>query len=143
MTTKNISRLLMTFGLLSLGVASCDVLDPLDPGTGRPDDRRRHDDSIIVTPEDKIIYETGTIRKMTHFDGYTFWAFVADNGKRYEPTDLTADFMQDGHRVKLVAKIVDDWSTPYRFGDLIEILEITSLGLLPQSDAAHVQQGRQ
>jgi len=119
----------MTFGLLSLGVASCDILDPHDPGVGRPDDRRRHDDSIIVDPHDKVIYETGTIRKVTHFDGHTFWGFITDRGSRYEPTDLAADYMQDGHRVSLKANVIEDWSTPYRYGKLIEILEITSLGV--------------
>jgi hypothetical protein len=101
MTTKRLALFLLTTGMLMLGAASCDVLDPYEPGTsGSSGERRTGDD--VVRPDERKISLNGHVRKLT-LNGSVTWGFESDERVRYEIIDLAAAYQRDGLRVHVEA----------------------------------------
>ncbi|HOI13060.1 MAG TPA: DUF333 domain-containing protein [Methanoculleus sp.] len=53
-----------------------------------------------------------------------FYGIVADDGERYLPVDLPAEYRQDGLRVAFVVDIMEDTATIQQWGTPVEIIEI-------------------
>lgn len=72
-----------------------------------------------------IVSETGTIKFIDLEGG--FHGIIGDDGKYYNPINLSQDFQVDGLRVRFEAKIRDDILGIHMWGTPIEILKIEKL----------------
>ncbi len=115
------------------GAASCDVLDPYEPGTsgsngGTSSDRRTETD--VVRPDERKISRNGHLRKLS-INGSVTWGFQSDENVRYEIIDLAAAFQRDGLRVHIEAVVTTYPSQGY--GKRILISEIAPIRTPAQS----------
>ncbi len=63
--------------------------------------------------------------KVTHLDlEGGFWGIVADDGTKYDPKNLEADYQHEGLRVQVEATIQDGVST-HMWGKIIQITKIS------------------
>ncbi|MDK2889932.1 MAG: hypothetical protein PWR21_564 [Methanoculleus sp.] len=53
-----------------------------------------------------------------------FYGIVADDGERYLPADLPAEYRQDDLRVRFVVDVLEDTATIQQWGTPVEIVEI-------------------
>ncbi len=53
-----------------------------------------------------------------------FYGIVADDGERYLPADLPAEYRQDGLRVRFVVDVMKDTATIQMWGTPVEIVDI-------------------
>ncbi|MCM2465060.1 putative hemolysin [Methanoculleus oceani] len=53
-----------------------------------------------------------------------FYGIVADDGERYLPADLPAEYRQDDLRVRFVVDVLEDTATTQQWGTPVEIVEI-------------------
>lgn len=132
MTSKRIANLVLTLGLLSFGAASCDVIDPWDPGTGGGNGGGNGgcgggDTVIVVDDSSQTVEGTGVIHYITATDGTSFVGIETAEGEKYEPTNLYADSFTEGMRVKFLGRLVEDWGTINNYGKLIELTEIETI----------------
>lgn len=74
-------------------------------------------------PDDQIITASGTVNYIDLEGG--FYGIVADDGARYLPQNLPAEFAQDGLGVTFTAKVLEDVATIQQWGTPIEIIEIS------------------
>jgi len=74
------------------------------------------------TENPDIISLTGTIVFKDIEGG--FYGIVGDDGKNYEPTNLSDEFKKDGLKVKFIAKLHPDWASISMFGMIMELLKI-------------------
>jgi len=56
-----------------------------------------------------------------------FFAIDADDGSKYDPTNLPESFKKDGLRVKVSARLEKDLMSFHMYGVLIEVLKIEAL----------------
>ncbi|MDH4220037.1 MAG: hypothetical protein OEW23_14850 [Candidatus Aminicenantes bacterium] len=56
-----------------------------------------------------------------------FYGIEADNGEHYDPTNLPANYMIDGLRVKFTMKILSDVGSIHMWGDVVEIISIKKI----------------
>jgi hypothetical protein len=56
-----------------------------------------------------------------------FYGIEADNGEHYDPTNLPADYMTDGLRVKFTVNILSDVYSVHMWGDVVEIISIKKI----------------
>ena len=68
---------------------------------------------------------TGTVRWRELEGG--FYAIDADDGRKFEPLNLSRDFRVDGLRVRVIAKPRPDMASIRMYGTLIEIVRISRL----------------
>jgi len=122
---KRIANLVLALGLLSFGVASCDIFDPYDPGNPGGGNGGGGGDTIIVQPEEKV-EGTGTLRLIMTDEGYAFYGIEGDNGTKYEPVNFYTDQFGPDERVRFKGVVVDDWQSMNNYGTLIELHEIES-----------------
>jgi hypothetical protein len=133
MTSRRIANLVLTLGLLSFGAASCDIIDPWDPGNGGGNGGGGNGggcgggDTIIFDDSSQIVEGTGVIRYITATDGSTFVGIDAADGQKYEPTNLFADGFTDGMRIKFSGRLVQDWGSINNYGRLIELNMIETI----------------
>jgi len=131
MTSKRIANLVLTLGLLSFGAASCDILDPWDPGNGGNGGGNGGGcgggDTIIVDDSSEMVSSTGVLHIITAADGSTFVGIEAADGNKYEPTNLYTDSFTEGMRVKFSGRLVQDWGSINNYGKLIELTEIETI----------------
>jgi hypothetical protein len=71
-----------------------------------------------------LITRDGTVRFVLLEGG--FYGIVGDDSVRYEPTNLTSEFQQDGLRVHFFARAVSGLSA-HQWGRLVEIVSISKL----------------
>lgn len=76
-------------------------------------------------PDDPVVAGTGTIVYVDLEGG--FYALDADNGRRYEPMNLPAEFRRDGLRVRFRGRVRSDMASIRMVGPILEILEIQRL----------------
>ena len=72
-----------------------------------------------------IIEGVGTIQFIDLEGG--FYGLEMDNGMRYQPLNLAAEFQQDGVRVSFRAMIADDVTTIQQWGTPIDVLEMNRI----------------
>lgn len=56
-----------------------------------------------------------------------FYGIEADNGEHYDPTNLPANYMIDGLRVKFTVKILSDVYSVHMWGYVVEIISIKKI----------------
>ena len=127
MTTKKIANLVLTFGLLSFGVASCDIVDPWDPGNGGNGGGNGGGGCDTVVVDEQMVSGTGTLRLVTSTNGDAFFGIESADGKRYEPTNLYTDQFGDGQKIRFSGYLLKDWGSINNYGELIELTEIETL----------------
>lgn len=119
---RKIANLVLAFGLLTFGVASCDIFDPYDPGNPGGGGGGGND-TIIVKPHEQVEGD-GWLRLVTADNGYTFYGIEADNGKKYEPTNYYFDHLMPDTRVHFKGRLLEDWNSTTGYGTLLEISEL-------------------
>lgn len=80
---------------------------------------------ISLTDNQPLMEIVGTVRWVELEGG--FFGIVADDNTRYEPLNLPEAYQQDGLRVRLSARIRNDYASIFMWGTIIEILDIQSL----------------
>ncbi len=70
----------------------------------------------------QVVTGTGTVVFIDLEGG--FYGIVADDGERYLPLDLPADYEKDGLRVRFSADVVNDTATIQQWGTPVKIVEI-------------------
>jgi inhibitor of cysteine peptidase len=83
----------------------------------------KEEDPPSVNPD--IITLTGTIVFKDIEGG--FYGIIGDDGKNYEPSNLSDEFKKDGLKVKFTARLHTDWASISMFGTIIELLDIESI----------------
>jgi len=104
------------------GLVACSAPTPAPPLPNR--------DSAMGSnpnpqPSEPVVAGTGTIVYVDLEGG--FYALDADNGRRYEPTNLPADFRHHGLRVRFRGRVRTDMVSIRMVGPILEILEIQRL----------------
>ncbi len=72
-----------------------------------------------------VVSGTGVIRYFSLEGG--FYGIVADNGKNYDPRNLSPEFKQDGLRVRFQVKTRNE-ATVHMWGTPVDIISIEKLG---------------
>lgn len=72
-----------------------------------------------------LVSGTGTV-KFIELEG-GFFGIVGDDGKNYDPLNLSKDFQQNGLRVRFEASLRPDIVTIRQWGTIIEITRIERL----------------
>jgi hypothetical protein len=124
MNRKRIANLVLTFGLLTIGASSCEILDPYDPGNGGGGNGGGCD--TVITHPDEMIEARGTVHYVTNIEGTSFWGIESEDGRRFEPSNLPEAFMQDGMKVEFKGYLLKDWASYNYYGEIVEIVEIRS-----------------
>jgi hypothetical protein len=76
-------------------------------------------------PAEQTVAITGTVTYLDLEGG--FYGIVADDGTRYLPLDLPAEYAQDGIAVTAEVKVREDVATIQQWGTPVEIVGITGL----------------
>jgi hypothetical protein len=98
------TKILLSLSLLSLvALSGCSLDDLIGGGT-------------------KMIEGVGTVMFIDLEGG--FYGLEMDNGARYQPLNLAAEFQQDGLRVNFKAMVADDVTTIQQWGTPIDVLEM-------------------
>jgi hypothetical protein len=130
MTSKRIANLVLAVGLLSFGAASCDIVDPWDPGNGGGNGGGGNGggcgDTVIVDDSADVVNATGVIHIVVSATGESFVGIDAADGQRYEPTNLYTDDFREGQRVKFSGRTLD-WTSPNQYGKLIELTMLETI----------------
>jgi hypothetical protein len=130
MTSKRIANLVLALGLLSFGAASCDIVDPWDPGNGGGNGGGGNGggcgDTVVVDDSSEVIRASGVIHIVTHINGEAFVGIDAEDGQRYEPTNLYTDDFREGQRIKFAGRLLD-WTSANQYGRLIELTELETI----------------
>lgn len=82
------------------------------------------DGSADGAPDGTLTF-TGTVAFQPLETG--FFAINADDGRKFEPLDLPAEFAVEGLRVRVTARVRDDMASINMYGTIIEITEIDRL----------------
>ena len=77
------------------------------------------------TPEEGVIESTGTVEYVDLEGG--FYGIVAEDGRRFDPTDLGEDFQQDGLRVRFRVRPREGVVGTHMWGTIVEVLEVERL----------------
>lgn len=128
MTTKRLALSLLTIGMLAFGAASCDVLDPYEPGSSGSSNSNgsRTSDGEVGRPDERKLSLNGHLRKL-NLNGSNAWGFESDALVRYEIIVLPAAYQHDGLRVHVEA-IVDNSAVAQGYGKRIKLVDIDPIG---------------
>jgi hypothetical protein len=66
----------------------------------------------------------GTVRYITVEGG--FWGIVTEDGRQYEPTNLSNEYKQEGLPVQVTAVVKDSFNT-HMWGTIVEISNVTKI----------------
>lgn len=69
-----------------------------------------------------VISGTGTI-KLINLEG-EFYGIIGDDGKNYEPINLSDEFKKDGLRVRFQVKLTEDIASTHLWGTPVKIIKI-------------------
>jgi hypothetical protein len=75
------------------------------------------------SPQDPTLQVPGTVKFVAIEGG--FWGIKGDDGTAYEPTNLPANFQNDGERIRFSFKPVSGHSV-HQWGQLVEITGISA-----------------
>lgn len=68
---------------------------------------------------------SGTVQYQTLEGG--FWAIRGDDGRNYDPTNLSPAFQRENLRVSMVARVRDDLVSIHMWGHIVDIISIQRL----------------
>lgn len=74
---------------------------------------------------DDAVKITGTIVFLSFEGG--FYGITGDDGKHYDPTNLSTEFQKDGLRVRFEAKKLEGMASYHQWGTLVELITIHKL----------------
>ena len=77
------------------------------------------------TGED-VVSGTGTVTYINLEGG--FYGIIGDDGKNYEPINLSREFQEDCLPIRFEAKIREDIASSHMWGTMVEITKIEKLG---------------
>ena len=72
-----------------------------------------------------IVSGTGTIKYISIEGG--FYGLITDDGKKYDPNNLSQAFQKDNLKVKFKARVRDDLVSFHMWGTLVDIIEIEKI----------------
>ena len=75
--------------------------------------------------QEDIILKRGTVRFIDLEGG--FYGIIGDDGKKYDPVNLSQEFQVDGLPVRFKAKVRDDVASIRMWGTPVEIVTIEKL----------------
>lgn len=81
--------------------------------------------STSRTADEDVIQTTGTVQYVQLEGG--FYGIVAEDGTKYDPTNLPDEFEEDGLRVRFRAELKEDVLGFHMWGKIVELLEIQRL----------------
>lgn len=81
--------------------------------------------NTAVSEPSETVTASATVKLSTLEGG--FYYLHGDEGGDYDPTNLAAEYKQDGKRVKAKMKIRADLANTHQFGVMVDILEISAL----------------
>ncbi len=81
-------------------------------------------DGRAVSPDEDVSF-SGTVVWKTLEAG--FYSIEADDGARYVPLNLPAEFKVDGQRIQVFARVRSDMAGVQMRGRIIEIVDISQL----------------
>jgi hypothetical protein len=79
---------------------------------------------VEISLQTPYISDEGVIRYISLEGG--FYGIIGTKGN-YDPVNLPREFMQDGLRVRFVARLLDSWASIHMWGRLIEIIKIEKI----------------
>lgn len=79
--------------------------------------------------KDNMVFGTGEIQYINLEGG--FYGIVSDDGKHYDPINLSTVFQEDGLRVNFVLRILRNQTSIHMWGTVVEILQIEKLEITP------------
>jgi hypothetical protein len=126
MTTKRLALSLLTIGMLAFGAASCDVMDPYEPGTSGSSTGSRTSDGEAGRPDERKISLNGNLHKLD-MNGVVSWGFESDAQVRYEIISLPEAYQHDGLRVHIEA-VVDNSAVAQGYGKRVKLIDIDPIG---------------
>ena len=68
---------------------------------------------------------TGTVAFLSFEGG--FYGIIGDDGKHYDPTNMSQEFQKDGLRVRFEAKTPQGMASYHQWGTLVELITIHKL----------------
>ncbi|MCX6145016.1 MAG: hypothetical protein NTZ35_17575 [Ignavibacteriales bacterium] len=77
------------------------------------------------TENEDAVKVTGTIVFLSFEGG--FYGITGDDGKHYDPTNLSPEFQKDGLRVRFEAKKLEGMASYHQWGTLVELITIHKL----------------
>jgi heat shock protein HslJ len=80
---------------------------------------------IFQARDDDYVAFVGTVKWQVLESG--FYAIDADDGQKYEPINLPAEYQVNGLRVRVAARELDDMASINMYGTIIEIINISRL----------------
>ena len=113
---------------LSLTAAGCGLIEKPseDVVKASPDDAVIPEDAEKMPPPSQIESGVGTVRYVELEGG--FYGIVADEGNaRYNPTNLHADYREDGLRVRFRGVVREDVVTAQMWGKSFELIDIQAI----------------
>jgi hypothetical protein len=78
-----------------------------------------------TTENEDAVKVTGTIVFLSFEGG--FYGITGDDGKHYDPTNLSPEFQRDGLRVRFEAKELPDRASVHMWGTIVELVTIQKL----------------
>ncbi|HEX9976220.1 MAG TPA: hypothetical protein VGA82_03125 [Dehalococcoidales bacterium] len=81
--------------------------------------------TLVGCGREEAISGTGTV-KFVELEG-GFYGIVGDDGKKYDPINLTQTYEEDGLRVRFEARIRQDIASIHMWGTIIELTKVETL----------------
>jgi len=78
-----------------------------------------------TTENEDAIKITGTVVFLSFEGG--FYGIVGDDGKHYDPTNLSLELQKDGLRVRFEAKELPGLASVHQWGTIVELVTIQKL----------------
>jgi inhibitor of cysteine peptidase len=78
-----------------------------------------------TTENEDAVKVTGTIVFLSFEGG--FYGILGDDGKHYDPTNMSQEFQKDGLRVRFEAKALQGMASYHQWGTLVELVTIHKL----------------
>lgn len=120
--------LFAAFAITALGALAQEnavASETPNPGSNMPNPNQPSQSERAPSTSEDSIEIIGTVVHKGIEGG--FFAIDADDGSKYDPTNLPESFKKDGMRVKVSARLEKDLMSFHMYGVLIEVLTIEPL----------------
>jgi hypothetical protein len=78
----------------------------------------------VPTGLSRLVSADGVVRYVALEGG--FYSLESDNGDRFDPTNLPADFKQDGLPVRFTGRVRTDMMSIHAYGEILTLTAITT-----------------